>query len=124
MKWFSRLVSSKQTTTAEVQETKQAVVHEIVPQVTLADIPALVVPPTHVILKRLKWVKRDGRIAIVYELDTSGFAVIHYVDRTTGETVGIDRVRCSELTLARFEDIPEVRRKNLSPAVAAVLGYM
>lgn len=132
MNWFSRLrggTHQKELPTPEVSAT----VHEIIPQVTLEDVvpsasiplpePELIIRPVNVILKRLKWVDHKGRVGIVYELDNSGFAIIHFTDPLTGETVAVDRVRCGELKLATYRQIPEVRRKNLTAAVAATLGY-
>jgi hypothetical protein len=93
-------------------------VYELHPKITRADL----IVSRSVLLKRLKWVNHKGRIAIVWELDSSGYATIHFVDEE-GLTVDVDRVNATELALARFEEIPAKRRGNMSPLYAATLGY-
>lgn len=105
------------------------VVHEIVPKVQVADVapqaPVLIIPgmAQNVLLKRLKWVVCKSHVGIVTELDSSGFAKIDFVSRQDGTTVASDRIRCSELRLAKFDEIPECRRGNLTREYAATLGY-
>lgn len=101
------------------------VVHELTPQISLAEtrFPVLGKQQNHTLLARLKWVMHGDRIGIIHELDAAGFAVVHYVDKTTGQTVAACKVRCGELRLARFHEIPECRVVGMSPMYAATLGY-
>ena len=84
--------------------------------------PVRLLTPQSVLLKKLKWVKHKGRVGIVWELDSSGYATIHLVD-AQGQTIGVDRVNATELHLANFMDIPEPRRTGISQVYAATLGY-
>ena len=93
----------------EVKQVEQVVVSEI-----------LYVEPT--ILKPLKWVTHQGRIAIVTDLSSAGTAVIHLVN-SIGETVSEERVAVGELMLAKHLEIPEARRPA-DPTISAGLGYM
>lgn len=107
----------------------EPVVHTITPQIKLEDIvtlpvPKLIVPADHTILKRLKWVVWNGQVGIVHDLDSSGHAIVHYVDRDSGETISQGRVPCGELKLAGFTQIPPCRRIGMSRAYAATLGYV
>lgn len=106
----------------------EPVIHTITPTITLEDIvpqqPKLVVPVEHVILKRLKWVDWKGQVGIIHELDSSGHAIVHYVNREDGTTVSVGRVPCGELKLAGFTQIPPCRRIGMSRAYAATLGYV
>lgn len=83
--------------------------------------PTTSVPPQHVIFKRLKWVRVRGRTGIIWELDTSGYANVHFTN-SAGETTDTQRVPCGELRLATYEEIPGPRRGDR--AVAATLGYI
>lgn len=106
----------------------EPVIHTITPQIKLEDIlprtPELILTPEHAILKRLKWVDWKGQVGIVHDLDSSGHAIVHYVNRETGETVSHGRVPCGELKLAGFTQIPPCRRIGMSRAYAATLGYV
>jgi len=105
------------------------------PQVSLLDlaptpaqevkVPQLIVPAvaSNVLLKRLKWVDYQGKVAIVTALDSSGYAKIDFVD-AAGITVGSERVNAGNLRLARYLQIPPNRRQGISPAYAAALGYV
>lgn len=105
-------------------ETPAPVVHEITPQVSLVEtrFPTLA-KASLTLLGKLKWVMHADRIGIIYELDAAGFAVVHYVNPATGQTVAACKVRCGELRLARFTEIPECRKVGMSPMYAATLGY-
>jgi len=110
--------------TPAAAEPPAPVVHEIIPQVSLVEtrFPTLA-RANHTFLGRLKWVMHGDRIGIIYELDAAGFAIVHYVEPETGQTVAANKVRCGELRLARFHEIPECRKVGMSPMYAATLGY-
>jgi hypothetical protein len=70
-----------------------------------------------------KWVVVRERVGILHKYDTLGQAEVHYVNPETGETDIVILVRVPEMRIARFQEIPEIRRIGLTPAAAAVLGY-
>jgi hypothetical protein len=131
--WMKSLTEKK-----PVQEPREYVME---PRISLEDInnirtaafqptiptmpPALVLPtvPSNVMLKRLKWVDYQGKVAIVTALDSSGYANIDFVG-TDGLTTSSTRVNAGNLRLAQYLQIPECRRRDISPAYAATLGYM
>lgn len=86
--------------------------------------PELVLAPvvSPVLLKRLKWVVCSQGVGIVWDFDTSGYAVVHLTD-AEGQTIAQVRVRASELRLAKYLEIPKPRRPQ-SQVYAATLGYM
>ena len=63
-----------------------------------------------------------GKVGIVWELDSSGYATIHLTD-PQGQTVDVERVNATELRLAKYAEIPAPRRVGLSQVYAATLGY-
>lgn len=106
--------------------TPKAAEHVLTPRVTVSDIvppaPSFLMQPRVVLLKKLKWVTNKGRVGIVADLDSSGYAEVHYTD-AEGQTVEVDRVNSTVLQIAKFAEIPEPRRANLSQVYAATLGY-
>ena len=87
-----------------------------------APAPTIILPATHILLKPMKWVMFENRVAIVFALDSSGYATIHFVD-ATGTTTSSARVPGGMLQLARLAQIPEPRRPR-DVAYAATLGYV
>ncbi len=104
-------------------------VYEITPKISLQDVvgtqkevPLLVPAVSGVLLKRMKWVMHGKRVAIFWDLDSSGNCTLHYVG-PDGSTVEVARARVSEIRLARYLEIPKSRREHLSQVQAAALGY-
>ena len=72
----------------------------------------------------MKWVTdTNGKTGIIVEFDSNGNALIHYVHEETGETTRSAVMRVSGLRLAKFKEIPAIRRAGLSEQAGAVLGY-
>ena len=95
-------------------------VHTLVTEISLADLAA----PSNILLRKMKWVTdTQGRTGILVDFDSSGNAAVDYTSAATGETVERGKIRVSALRLAKFKEIPEVRRAHLSPMDGATLGY-
>lgn len=109
--------SEPQVPVAPAPETK---VHTLTPEISLADLAA----PSNVLLRKMKWVTdTQGRTGILVNFDSSGNAEVDYTNILNGETIERGKVRVSALRLAKFKEIPEVRRQHLSPMDGATLGY-
>jgi len=115
--WFSK---AKAPEAPPVSAEVSGSVHVITPEISLKDLA----PASNVIFRKMKWVTDEGgQTGIIADFDSSGNALVHYVNEATGETTRTANVRVSALRLAKFKEIPEIRRQGLSPQAAAVLGY-
>lgn len=108
------------TAPVEQSEAEEIVATALAP--APAPAPTIILPATHILLKPMKWVMFENRVAIVFALDSSGYATIHFVD-ATGATTSSARVPGGMLQLARLAQIPEPRRPR-DVAYAATLGYV
>lgn len=115
--WFSSIKSKLSSAKEQLAPTEDESQEIIAPA-----IPALVLPGTVILLTKGKWVTYQGRIGVVADLDSSGYATVHLTD-AIGETVDQLRTAAGNLVLARLAEIPAPRRPT-NPARAAVLGYV
>jgi len=117
MNWLDRFKSKMSDKLPELSEAT-----EVLAPPTPPALPALVLPGQTILLTKGKWVTLQGRVGIVADLDSSGYATVHLTNNI-GETVEYARTPAGNLKLARLAEIPLLRRPT-NPARAAVLGYV
>lgn len=83
--------------------------------------PEIAVAPT--VLKTMRWVTHKGAVGVVVDLSAYGFAVIDFVDFEAGTTTHTAAVPIGEVSLAKYVEIPVIRR-GISEEAAALIGYM
>lgn len=66
------------------------------------------------------WVMYQDKLAILTKLDVP--CEIHYVDKITGETIGLANVPLETLRQARWAELP-THRSKITPEEGKVLGY-
>lgn len=69
-----------------------------------------------------KWCVYKGIVGIAHRIE--GTEVELHVVGDTGETTDVVVVPYMDLRLATYQQIPEKRRSGLSPALAALRGYI
>ena len=82
--------------------------------------PKQVAVPVNKLWRQGMWVIYNEQPHILFKLGEP--ALIHSVDRVTGETTGQIQVSLDALRQAHWDEIPEVRRK-ISKEKAKELGY-